>query len=171
MILKKLVKAAALGAVLVSGSFFANAAEVGTKVGYVNMSQIVQQMPQREAVSEKLRTEFKDRIDELRSLESKIKDKVETINRDGELLGAKGKTKLEREIASLQSDYKLKAQALDEDNRRRQGEERQKLIMQVQQTVEKVANEEGYDMVVDAATLLWAKPEDNLSEKVIKAIK
>ena len=77
----------------------------------------------------------------------------------------------EREIASLQSDYKLKAQALDEDNRRRQGEERQKLIMQVQQTVEKVANKEGYDMVVDAATLLWAKPEDNLSEKVIKAIK
>ncbi|MGR6862234.1 OmpH family outer membrane protein [uncultured Aliivibrio sp.] len=171
MILKKLVKVAALGAVLLSGSFFANAAEAATKIGYVNMAQIVQQMPQREAISEKLRAEFKDRIDELRSLESKIKDKVETIKRDGELLGASGKTKLEREIASLQSDYKLKAQALDEDNRRRQGEERQKLIMQVQQTVEKVANKEGYDMVVDAATLLWAKPEDNLSEKVIKAIK
>ena len=171
MILKKLVKVAALGAVMLSGSFFANAAEAATKADYVNMAQIVQQMPQREAISEKLRAEFKDRIDELRSLESKIKDKVETIKRDGELLGNSGKTKLEREIASLQSDYKLKAQALDEDNRRRQGEERQKLIMQVQQTVEKVANKEGYDMVVDAATLLWAKPEDNLSEQVIKAIK
>ncbi len=57
MILKKLVKVAALGAVMLSGSFFANAAEAATKIGYVNMAQIVQQMPQREAISEKLRAE------------------------------------------------------------------------------------------------------------------
>ncbi len=171
MILKNLMKAVVLGSALISGSFFANAANAATKIGYVNMNQIAQQMPQREAISEKLRAEFKDRVDEMRNLEVQIKQKVEKIQRDGALLDMAEKTKIEREIASLEADYKLKAQALNEDSRRRQNEENQKLIAQIQQTVEKVAQQEGYDMVMDATVLVWAQPEDNLSAKVIAAIK
>lgn len=169
--MKQWIKAAGIGLVVLSSSVFADAAQAAQQVGYVNMAKIFQQLPQREAVSQKLREEFKDRIDALRSLEKKIKDKVGKIKRDGELLGDSGRTKLEREIASLQADYKLKAKALDEDNRRRQSEERNKLLMQVQQTVEKVAQKEGYDMVVDAASLLYAQPENDLSDKVLAEIK
>ena len=169
--MKKLTKVATVSAVLLSSSFFVNAAEAATTIGYVNMAQIVQEMPQREAIAEKLREEFKDRIDELRDVESEIKEKVSKVQRDGELLSNSDRTSIEREVASLQADYKLKAQALDEDNRRRQAEERQKLVLTIQKTAQSVAKKEGYDMIVDSATLLWAQPEDNLSEKVIEAIK
>ncbi|CAK3052845.1 hypothetical protein VCRA2119O149_7440002 [Vibrio crassostreae] len=41
----------------------------------------------------------------------------------------------------------------------------------IQDAVTKVAEKEGYDMIVDIQALQYGKPEYNISEKVIKALK
>ncbi|UJF18894.1 OmpH family outer membrane protein [Vibrio sp. SS-MA-C1-2] len=169
--MNKFLKAASVGLIILSASAYANAAEAAQKVGYVNIQAVFQQLPQREAVSKKLRAEFKDRIDELKRMETDIKGKVDKLKRDGQLMSATDRTNAQRAIVSLESDYKLKAKALDEDNRRRQNEERQKLLMEIQTAVGKVAQQDGYDLVVDAQTVLYAKPADDLSKKVIEEVK
>lgn len=169
--MKQWIKAASLSLVILSSSMYAHAAETAQKVGYVATGQAMAQLAKRYNVSEKLRQEFKDRIDELRGLEGSMKTKVEKMKRDGELMSASDRTKLQRELASLDSDYKLKAKALQEDQRRRSQEEEQKLIMKIRQAIQTVAKTEGYDLVVDAQAVLYANPEDDLSEKVISAVK
>jgi outer membrane protein len=165
------MKAASIGLVVLSSAMFTNIANAAQKVGYVNVAKIMQNMSQREDIATKLKAEFKDRIDAARSLEAKIKEKETTLQRNGELLGAEGIVKLQREIKSLRSDLKDDADAINEDTRRRQAEEQKRLMMLIQKAVTKVAESEGYDMVVEARSLMFAKPEDDLSSKVLKAAK
>ncbi|GEA49359.1 chaperone protein Skp [Vibrio inusitatus NBRC 102082] len=169
--MKKLIKAAGLSLVVLSTSLVANAAEAAQKVAYVNTAQIFQELPQREAVLKTLQDEFKDKSAELKEIENKIKSKMDQARRDGELLGDDGVRKLQIEIAGLEAEYKLKGQSLERDGKRREAQEKQKLFKVIQDAIGVVAEREGVDMVVDAQALQYAKPELDLSQKVIDELK
>ncbi|CAM2769748.1 OmpH family outer membrane protein [Vibrio rarus] len=169
--MKKLIKAAGLSLVVLSTSLVAHAAEAAQKVAYVNTAQIFQALPQREEVLKKLQSEFKDKQAELKTIETKIKTKHEKARRDAALLGDDGIRKLQIEVAGLEAEYKLKGQALERDGKRREMEEQQKLFKVIQNAVETVAKREGVDLVVDAQALQYAKPDLDLSQKVIDELK
>ena len=166
-----MIKAAGLGLVVLGSSFFATAAEAAQKVGYVNTAQVFQALPQREVVLQKMQEEFKDKAAELQSIQVEAKTKIEKLKRDGELLGPDEVEKLRIEIGQLDSKYKIKAQALEKASQRREAQEKQKLFEVIQDAVQKVAEKEGYDLVVDIQAMQYGKPEYNISEKVIKALK
>ena len=149
----------------------ATAAEAAQKVGYINTAQVFQALPQREVVLQKMQEEFKDKAAELQSIQAEAQTKIEKLKRDGELLGPEEVEKLRIEVGQLDSKYKIKAQALEKASQRREAQEKQKLFKVIQEAVEKVAEKEGYDMIVDISTLQYAKPEYNISEKVIKSLK
>ncbi|WWE57963.1 OmpH family outer membrane protein [Parasalinivibrio latis] len=169
--MNRMVKAAGLSLAIISASFYAQAADAAQKIGYVATNQAMQQLAKQSNLGDKLRKEFKDRIDEVKRLEEKAKTKVDKLKRNGELMSADERTKLQREIQSMESDFKLKVQALQEDQRRRGAEEEQKLVKKLKDAINAVAKKEGYDMVIDANAVLYAKPSDDLSAKVIKAVK
>ncbi|AIU66047.1 molecular chaperone [Vibrio coralliilyticus] len=169
--MNKMIKAAGLSLVVMSSSFFANAAEAAQKIGYINTAQVFQALPQREVVLQKMQEEFKDKADELKSIQAEAKTKIEKLQRDGELLGQEEVEKLRVEVAQLDSKYKIKAQALEKASARREAQEKQKLFKVIQDAVKKVAEKEGYDIVVDIQTMQYGKPEYNISEQVINSLK
>lgn len=169
--MNKTIKAAGLSLVVMTSSFFANAAEAAQKIGYINTAQVFQALPQREAVLQKMQSEFKGKADELKSIQAQAKTKIEKLKRDGELLSAEEVEKLRIEIGQLDSKYKIKGQALEQASARREAQEKQKLFKIIQDAVKKVAEKEGYDMVIDIQTMQYGKPEFNISEKVIKELK
>ncbi|WP_084720239.1 OmpH family outer membrane protein [Vibrio neptunius] len=166
-----MIKAAGLSLVVMSSSFFANAAEAAQKIGYINTAQVFQALPQREVVLQKMQEEFKDKAGELKSIQAEAKTKIEKLQRDGELLGPEEVEKLRVEVAQLDSKYKIKAQALEKASARREAQEKQKLFKVIQEAVKKVAEKEGYDMIVDIQTMQYGKPEYNISEQVINSLK
>ena len=170
-ILNKMIKAAGLSLVILSSSMIAHAAEAAQKIGYVNTAQVFQALPQREAVVQKMQKDFKSKADELKAIKKKAKTKIEKLQRDGELLGQEEIEKLRIDIAKLDSEYKVKAQALEQASARREAEEKAKLFKTIQQAVDKVAKKKGYDLVIDTSSLQYASPEYNISEDVIKALK
>jgi outer membrane protein len=170
-ILNKMIKAAGLGLLVLSSSMFANAAEAAQKIAYINTAQVFQALPQREVVLQKMQKDFKSKADELKSIQAQAKTKIEKLQRDGELLGPEDIEKLRIDIAKLDSEYKVKAQALEKASARREAEEKAKLFKTIQDAVEKVAEKKGYDLVIDISSLQYGKPEYNISEDVIKALK
>ena len=168
-----MIKAAGLSLLLMTSSFFANAAATGStqKIGYINTAQVFQALPQREVVLQKMQKEFKDKADDLKSIQAEAKTKIEKLKRDGELLGPEEVEKLRVDIAQLDSKYKIKGQALEKASARREAEEKQKLFKVIQDAVKKVAEKEGYDIVVDIQTMQYGKPEYNISDKVINTLK
>ncbi len=170
-ILNKMIKAAGIDFLVLSSSMFANAAEAAQKIGYINTAQVFQALPQREVVLQKMQKDFKSKADELKSIQAQAKTKIEKLQRDGELLGQEEIEKLRIDIAKLDSEYKVKAQALEKASARREAEEKAKLFKTIQDAVKKVAEKKGYDLVIDISSLQYGKPEYNISEDVIKALK
>ncbi|WP_198599318.1 OmpH family outer membrane protein [Vibrio sp. 10N.261.55.A7] len=166
-----MMKAAGVSLVVLSSSFFAQAAEAAQKVGYVNSAQVFQALPQREVVLQKMQEEFKDRAAELKSIQAQAQTKMETLNRDGSLLSESEVEKLRVEISQLESNFKIKGQSLEKASARREAEEKQKLFKMIQDAVTKVAEKEGFDLIVEAQALQYAKPELDISEKVIESLK
>jgi outer membrane protein len=171
MILNKTVKALSLSLILASTAVVANVAEAAQKIGYVNTAKIFQMHPKREAALQELQEEFKDKSAEIQALEAKIKTKMEQARRDGELLGEEGMRALQIEVATLEAEYKLKRQSFERDGKQREAEEKQELFREIQKTIEVVAAEEGFDMIIDAQALQYAKPELDLTDAVINKIK
>lgn len=169
--MKNMMKAAGLSLIVLTSSFVANAAQAAQKIGYINTAQVFQSLPQRKIAMQAMQKEFKSKADELKRIESQAKTKIDKLQRDGKLMSESQVEKLRIEIGRLDSEYKVKAQALDMASKKREAEETQKLFKVIQGAVDKVAKQGGYDLVVDAQAVRYAKPEFNISEQVIKALK
>ncbi len=169
--MKPFIKASGLGLVILTTSLFATATEAAQKIGFVATGTVLSQMAKKNNVTEKLRNEFKDRIAALQAVEEKMKKALEKLKRDGEMMSDTDRTKLQRDLKAWDSDLKLKVTNLKEDERKRSTEEQQKLVKSLQDAVNQVAKKDGYDVILDKQAVLFSNPADDLSDKVLKAVK
>jgi outer membrane protein len=140
------------------------------KLAVVDMGQVFEQLPQREQISKSLKAEFGDRVADVQKMQEDMRSMVEKQQRDGALMSDTQKTELMRKMESLKSEFQLKGKALDEDMRRRQGEEQNKLLIQVQKAINTIAGKENYDMVLQRGAVIFVKPEADISSKVVEAL-
>jgi len=164
--LKKLVTAVSLSALMFGATMSGTAFAAEQKIGVIDMATIFKNLPQREQVAQQLQAEFKERVESIQAIEKQMQALVEKQKRDGALMSNEQKTAMAREMESLQSDYQLKRKALEEDNRRRQGEERNKLLMQVQTAVNTIAETEKYDIIMQSNAVAFINKEHDISVKV-----
>jgi outer membrane protein len=169
--LKKIVKAAGISLVILSSSFLAHSAEAAQKVGYVSTGYLMSKLPQREAIVKNLQQQNRDDQAELQKLEAKINTKIEQAKRDRELLGEEGLQKLQIEIASLQKEGQLKVNKFKKEQKEREYNAQREMGKLIQDAVTKIAETEGYDMVIDSQALQYSKPDLNLTEKVLAELK
>ena len=140
------------------------------KIAVVDMGAVFEQLPQREAVAKTLKAEFGDRMAEFQKKQEELRGMLEKQQRDGALMSDAQKTELVRNMESLKADLQLKGKALDEDTRRRQGEEQNKLLVQVQKAINTIAEKEKYDMVLQRGAVIYVKPDADISGKVVEAL-
>ncbi|MDF0534499.1 OmpH family outer membrane protein [Shewanella sp. A32] len=164
--MKKLINGALVSLMLVGAPMAAYA----EKLAVVDMGAVFEQMPQREQVTKQLKSEFGDRMAEVQKLQDELKGLLEKQQRDAQLMTDAQKTDLVRKMESLKADYQLKGKALDEDLRRRQGEEQNKLLVKVQKVINEIAKKENYDMVLQRGAVIYVKPEQDISSKVVDAL-
>lgn len=149
----------------------ATSAAVQAKVGVVNVGEIFQKMPEREAIAKQLDKEFSGRIAELQKLEKELQTDIQKIQKDGAKMKAADRTKLETTINTKREAFAKKAEAFENDNRRRQGEERNKLLAKIQKAVEAVAKKEQYTVIVDVNAIAYADPATDITSKVMAQVK
>ncbi len=146
------------------------AASVAQKVGIVFPSEVMKESAQREHIIKKLKAEFKGRYLELKGLEKELSKLDKSLKRDSELMSATDLTKKKREMEVKLSEYKLKRKAFEEDNRRRQGEEQQKVLTVMRDVINQIAKDEHYDLILNGDQIIFAKPSYDISKEVIKKI-
>ena len=136
----------------------------------MNISDILQQLPAREAVVRQLENEFKGRITELQKMESDLLAKMEKLQRDGKTMKASDRTRLENGLMTERTAFAEKAKVFEEDNLRRQKEERNKILSRIQDAVKVIASKNGYDIVVDANAVVYMKPALDVTAEVLKRV-
>lgn len=140
------------------------------RVGVIDMRTIISSSPQAKAVSDKLKTEFKAREDQMIAAEKSLKDKSEKLQRNGAVMSEAEKSKLEKEVVTAQRDIQRMQAEYREDATLRQQEEMKKLIEKINIVVQDVAKKEKFDLIIHAEAAPYATSQINITDKVIKAI-
>ncbi|RUO58533.1 OmpH family outer membrane protein [Pseudidiomarina insulisalsae] len=164
--MKALMKTTVAAAVLAS-AVFANAAEAQQKVGVVSLQNIFQQLPQAQEISTRLQEEFKDDFAELDKMTAELQSLQEKAERDAQIMSPSERLELSREIELLETRRQLKYKALREDSERRQNEERNRLMMEIAREAQAVARDQGFDLVINGQSVLYAGENLDLTDAVV----
>lgn len=165
--MKKWLYAAGLGLALAASA----GVQAADKIAVVNVASIFQQSPQRAVVAKQLENEFKGRASELQSMERDLQTKMQRLQRDGSTMKASDRSALEKSVMAQRETFSGKAQAFEQDNRRRQTEERNKILSRIQDAVKSVASKQGYDVVIDANAIAYADASKDITADVLKQVK
>ncbi|RLR18217.1 molecular chaperone Skp [Sodalis-like symbiont of Bactericera trigonica] len=165
--MKKWLYAAGLGLALATSTV----AQAADKIAVVNVSSIFQQSPQRAVVAKQLGNEFTGRATELQFMERDLQTKMQHLERDGSTMKASERSSLEKSVMAQRETFSTKAQEFQQDNRRRQTEERNKILSRIQDAVKRVATKEGYDVVIDANAVAYATDSKDITADVLKQVK
>lgn len=146
------------------------AAQADVKIGVVDVPLVLSKLPQKDEVGEKLKKEFADRVQKVEKMRSELQSLESKLQKDGALMSETEQSEQLRKLKSLQAQYQIEGQSLDEDSRRRQAEERNALLQKVKTAIDAVAARDGFDVVLQGGGVVYAKPNMDLSEKVIAEI-
>lgn len=171
--LKKVLLASALSFALLGASAQAADAPAAARtptVAVINLQLIMNDIPQTKALTEALAKEFGAREQELQKMYqqgSQLGTDLQAGKYKGDEMVAK-----QRELAQLQSDFQLKARALQEDQQKRAAEEQRKIDIEVQKAIDAIAKERGIDLVLrgDGGIAAYIIPELNISSEVITRV-
>lgn len=166
--MKKMFRVAGLGLALMSLGF--SSAALAEKIAVVNVPRVLSELPQMKVIEAKLKKEFEARVREMQRLESDGQAMAAKLKKDESFMSADERTKLQRKLAEMQSDYNLKGQALQEDQQRRYGEEQQQILAKVRTAVDGIAKAQGYDLVLNGQSVVFASPKVDISQQVIDQV-
>lgn len=162
--MKKLVKGALLGSALMSS------AAMAAEVGYIDIQSVIQAMPQTAAMQQAIAEEFKDQRQEVQTLQDDLKYQVEKLQRESATMSQAQKEELEKTILEKRGELQAKVQPLQQTIQRRSAEEQNKLLSLINDAVKKVAADKKVDMIVESKAVLFANPDLDLSEDVLKQV-
>ncbi len=138
-----------------------------TKIGFVNMVELMEKSPQAEAARKGLEAEFSNRDKKLTSVRDEVLKLEETLKNDGPIMNDKNRSDLEKKILNRKREYNRQQDELREDFNIRRNEELGKLQKNVHEVIIVVAKEESYDLVV-TQPVLYASEKINLTERVLQ---
>ena len=167
--MKKFTKSLIAGALLTT-AMASSAVSAEQKIGAVNVQGIFQAMPQAASIQEAIASEFKDKTEEVSRLEKDIKYYLEKNQRDAATMSAKEKTELETKILTLREEYTAKAQPLQQEIQKRLQEEQNKLLGLIKQSIDVVAAKEKYDVILNANSVAYINPENDISKMVLDQV-
>ncbi|MCX7627658.1 MAG: OmpH family outer membrane protein [Methylophilaceae bacterium] len=151
--------------VLLTSSVFA----ADTKLGFVNVEQILKEAPQTAESGKKLEKEFSGRQQELERMAKQIKDMEAALDKESLTLSETDRRNRERDLSNLKIEFQRKQRELREDINLRKNEELGALQERINKAVTSVAEAEGYDIVIYSGVAYASKKAD-ITEKVLKAL-
>jgi outer membrane protein len=164
-LVKHIVAGAMLGSALVSTSVMAE-----QKLAVVDVQGVFQAMPQAAEIQNAIQMEFKDQLEEVNQLQRDGQFFAERLQRDAATMSEAEKKDLEQKILNVREQLTTKGQPLQQNIQRRSNEERNKLLGLIKQAIDAVAAKEGYDVVLNAGAVAFAKEEHDLSEQVLQQV-
>jgi outer membrane protein len=141
------------------------AAGAQTKVGIISSQQAVVGTAEFKKWRTETEAKFKPRQDQLQRLQKELQD-IQTQLQSGKL-SQQGEQQLQAEAQSKQRQGTRMQQDYQEDLDREQNEELQKIGTRMRDLVNKLAESKGFDLVVDAANTVFAKPALDITQEAI----
>ncbi|MCV2525041.1 MAG: OmpH family outer membrane protein [Candidatus Lightella neohaematopini] len=141
------------------------------KIAIVNINNIFQQYPKRIEIAKKLESEFEHEASELQLMEHEIQNKIQYLQHYGSNMKINERNELENSLIKQRENFSNKAQEFEQNNRRRQAEERDKILLIIQNTVKNIAVKYKYDIVLDVSTVIYSNKIKDITNEVLQLIR
>jgi len=134
------------------------------RVGYVNMKQVLDNAPQVIAGRQKLDLEFRPRNDTIEAEEARVEG-LEQRLQQGDLT-EEARARLDREIREIHRSINRQKEDLRDELSFRRTEEVQKLEDQINQAVQEIAVDNGYDLIL-SSPVIYADPTLDITQLIL----
>ncbi len=139
----------------------------GTNIAFINTTQVVERVPQSQVIRESLQREFSPKEAELTTKQNNIKQLDEKLQRDGAIMSATEKRKLEREVMAKQREFQQERELFAKELNQRRTDELSKLQAQISQAVIGIAKERQFDMVLESG-VVFVVNDVNITDTVVE---
>jgi outer membrane protein len=154
--------------VLAAAALPAGAARAQVRIGVVNVPRLLQEAPQRQAVSRAIENEFAGRLRDLENQQRDLRAREEKLQRDGPAISELERRTAEKALRDGQRELARKRNEYMEDLNIRRTEALSQLQRTVLQEVQNYAKSAGLDVVV--ADALYASPAVDITSQVLSAL-
>ena len=164
--LKNYLIAAVAGLVLML-PVLASAADM--RIGFVNVAKLLDQAPQSEDASQRLKAEFEPRQEKIVAVQRKLREQEERLLRDGDVMSGDERQKLERAIKDDLRELKRMDTEFKEDYGDRQREEMNKVQDVFMNAIRKLAEDEKYDLILTEG-VAYVSPKSDVTDLLLKRL-
>jgi outer membrane protein len=163
--MKKLLKVALIAVCIV---FAGNLAKAQSKIGYVAVDAIVDQMPETKAAITTITAYNKQFIDQLTTMNNELQSKGQAYQAQRATMTDAIRTAKESELNDLQKRFQDYQNTAQQQVQAKQAELGKPIIEKVRAAVAQVAKEKGYTYVINSSQtdLVVSPPGDDLAAEV-----
>ena len=138
------------------------------RVGYVDMKQVLDNAPQVIAGREKLDLEFRPRNETIEFQERQVQDMDDRLQ-VGNLTGD-ARIRLDRELREMRRNVNRQKEDLRDELSFRRTEEVQKLEDQINEAVQEIARNNGYDLIL-SSPVVYADASLNITQLILDQLR
>jgi outer membrane protein len=144
--------------------FAAQAHAQQLRVGYVDMKQVLDNAPQVLAGREKLDLEFRPRNETIEFQERQVQEMDDRLQMGD--LSEDARIRLDRELREMRRNVARQKEDLRVELSFRRTEEVQKLEDQINEAVQKIARDNGYDLIL-SSPVIYADPSLDITQMIL----
>lgn len=164
--------------VLLLGGAKAYAQSRPLKIGYTNLEIVLSLMPEYAQVEKELELYEQKLLEQLKVKQDYAQMKLEeyqTLRSEGKLTPEQQK-QMEQELIKLDKEIREFAQSSEQKLIEKRNEKLQPIVEKLQKAIDEIAEEEGYDYILNASNttgispILHAPPEHNITQKLLNKL-
>ena len=138
------------------------------RVGYVDMKQVLDNAPQVLAGREKLDLEFRPRNETIEFQERQVQTMDDRLQMGD--LAEDARIRLDRELREMQRNVNRQKEDLRDELSFRRTEEVQKLEDQINQAVQQIASDNGYDLIL-SSPVIYVDPSLDITQQILDQLR
>lgn len=143
-------------------------APAGSRIGFISPERLFTESKLAAAADAKIEAEFSKRQKALQELVTQFKGMSDKFDADAPHMTEMDRTRRTREIIDLDKDLQRKQREFREDLMQRKNEERANISQKAYKLIQKLAEEEKLDIVLQEAA--WISPRIDITDKILKQL-
>ena len=168
----KFVKAIILVSVFLFGGIALADADktTGLKLALVDMNKALISTKAGQEADKQLQSEFKKKEKELETKKKDIETMVQNLKKQAMVISDEVRAQKEKALYKEQLKFQKLVAESNVAIQKRELSLKEPILDKLSEVIEDIAKKEKYDMILQKAdiTILWAKPEYDLTDKVVK---
>lgn len=158
-----------LVAVLSLSLVFIPSAFADTKIGVINLQDLLQKLPEMKQVGDSLKKQFGDREKQVVTAQESFKKDAGDFQRNNAVMSASDKQAAEQKLAKEEQDLQQMQASFQRDYMDAQNKAINQLLQDIKSVVQKVAVKDNYNLVLISASVAYADKSTDITDEVLNA--